>query len=44
MLLVREAGGEVTNYSGRPATFHDREIIAANPRLGRVFQDWLKRK
>ncbi|MDD5648324.1 MAG: inositol monophosphatase family protein [Dehalococcoidia bacterium] len=44
LLLVREAGGEVTDYSERPATFHDREIIAANPRLGRVFRDWLGQK
>ncbi|MFA5398957.1 MAG: inositol monophosphatase family protein [Dehalococcoidia bacterium] len=44
LLLVREAGGEVTNYTGRPATIHDREIIAANPRLGRVFRDWLVKK
>ena len=44
LLLVREAGGEVTNYTGRAATIHDREIIAANPRLVRVFRDWLERK
>ncbi len=44
LLLVREAGGEVTNYRGRAATIHDREIIAANPRLGREFRNWLKRK
>jgi myo-inositol-1(or 4)-monophosphatase len=43
LLLVREAGGEVTNYKGSPATIHDREIIAANPSLGREFRSWLKR-
>jgi len=44
LLLIREAGGEVTDFTGRPATIKDREIVAANPRLGRVFRDWLKQK
>jgi myo-inositol-1(or 4)-monophosphatase len=44
LLLIREAGGEVTDFAGRRATIEDREIIAANPRLGRVFRDWLKQK
>jgi len=44
LLLVREAGGEVTNFSGRPATIDDREVIAANSRLGRIFRDWLEHK
>jgi myo-inositol-1(or 4)-monophosphatase len=44
LLLIREAGGEVTDFKGRRATVDDREIIAANPRLGRVFRSWLKRK
>jgi myo-inositol-1(or 4)-monophosphatase len=44
LLLVREAGGEVANYSGSPATIHDSEIIAANPLLSRVFRSWLKRR
>jgi len=44
LLLIREAGGEVTDFTGRRATIKDREIIAANPRLGRVFRDWLKQK
>ncbi len=44
LLLVREAGGEVTNYKGSLATIYDREIIAANPQLGHKFRSWLKRK
>jgi len=44
LLLIREAGGEVTNFSGRPATVDDREIIAANHRLVRIFREWLERK
>jgi myo-inositol-1(or 4)-monophosphatase len=42
LLLIREAGGEVTDFTGRRATINDREIVAANPRLGRVFRGWLK--
>jgi len=44
LLLVGEAGGEVTDFTGRRATIEDREIIASNPRLGRAFRDWLKEK
>jgi len=44
LLLIREAGGDVTDFKGRRATIKDREIIAANPRLGRVFRDWLKQR
>jgi myo-inositol-1(or 4)-monophosphatase len=43
LLLVREAGGEVTNYRGSPATIRDSEIIASNLHLGRVFRNWLKK-
>jgi len=44
LLLVREAGGEVTDFTGRRAGIDDREIIAANPRIGRAFRGWLKQK
>jgi myo-inositol-1(or 4)-monophosphatase len=44
LLLIREAGGEVTDFKGRRATVDDREIIASNSRLGRVFRSWLKLK
>jgi len=44
LLLIGEAGGDVTDFKGRRATIKDREIIAANPRLGRVFRDWLKQR
>jgi myo-inositol-1(or 4)-monophosphatase len=29
-LMVREAGGKVTNFHGRPGTIYDREVIASN--------------
>jgi len=44
LLLVREAGGEVTDFSGRRAGIDDREIIAANPRIGQAFRGWLEQK
>jgi myo-inositol-1(or 4)-monophosphatase len=44
LLLIREAGGEVTDFSGRRATINDREIVAANPDLASVFRGWLKQK
>ncbi len=44
LLLVREAGGEVANFAGRPATIDDREIIAANPNIGSLFRDWQGQK
>jgi myo-inositol-1(or 4)-monophosphatase len=37
-LLVREAGGTVTNFSGRPASIYEGEIVASN-RL--IHQDML---
>jgi myo-inositol-1(or 4)-monophosphatase len=33
MLLVREAGGAVTDLSGRPYHPGDREILASNGRV-----------
>ena len=32
-LLVSEAGGELSDFSGRPATIYDREILASNGRI-----------
>jgi myo-inositol-1(or 4)-monophosphatase len=29
-LIVKEAGGTVTNFSGRPASIYEREIVASN--------------
>jgi myo-inositol-1(or 4)-monophosphatase len=29
-LIVKEAGGRVTNFSGRPASIYEREIVASN--------------
>jgi myo-inositol-1(or 4)-monophosphatase len=44
LLLISEAGGKVTDFTGRRATIKDREIIAANPHIGSLFRDWLKQK
>ena len=35
LLLTREAGGEVTDWEGKPATCQDEQIIASNRRLHR---------
>ena len=35
LLLIREAGGEVTDWEGKPATSQDEQIIASNRRLHR---------
>ena len=32
-LMVREAGGKVTNYKGRSGSIYDREVIASNGRI-----------
>ncbi len=37
ILLVREAGGQVTDWEGRPVRFRDTEIIASNAKLHREF-------
>jgi len=37
LLLVREAGGEVVDWQGRPANFRDTELVASNLRLQREF-------
>ncbi|MCM3702365.1 inositol monophosphatase family protein [Paenibacillus macerans] len=33
LLIVREAGGTVTNASGEPYAMSDKTLIASNPRL-----------
>jgi len=33
ILLVREAGGVVTDFSGTSSQVHDRQILAANPKV-----------
>ncbi|MCX6001662.1 MAG: hypothetical protein NTY79_03905 [Chloroflexi bacterium] len=43
LLLVREAGGEVTGYDGKPASTDDAAIIAANTTLLGEFRNWLNR-
>jgi myo-inositol-1(or 4)-monophosphatase len=37
LLLVREAGGKVNDWQGNPASFQNKEIIAANGELHREF-------
>jgi myo-inositol-1(or 4)-monophosphatase len=37
-LIVREAGGSVTNFSGRPASIYEGEIVASN---GLIHQEML---
>lgn len=44
LLLVREAGGEVTRYDGAPASIDDAAIIASNHALLGEFLGWLNRR
>ncbi len=44
LLLVREAGGEITDFTGAIANINDREIIAASKGLSRKFIEWLNKK
>ncbi len=37
LLLIREAGGKVTDWQGRPASFRDTEVIASNNQLHHEF-------
>ncbi|MBC8276528.1 MAG: inositol monophosphatase [Chloroflexi bacterium] len=37
LLLVREAGGKVTDWQGNPASYRSREIVASNSKLHRKF-------
>jgi len=44
LLLIREAGGEVTRYDGKRASIDDGAIIASNPALLEEFLNWLNRR
>jgi myo-inositol-1(or 4)-monophosphatase len=44
LLLIREAGGEVTRYDGKQADTADAAIIASNPALRIEFLNWLNRR
>ncbi|MCX6004444.1 MAG: inositol monophosphatase family protein [Chloroflexi bacterium] len=44
LILMKEAGGKVKNWSGRMATINDRQIMAANARILSEFEKWLKNK
>jgi myo-inositol-1(or 4)-monophosphatase len=44
LLLIREAGGEVTRYDGERAAINDAAIIASNPVLRVEFLNWLNRR
>lgn len=37
LLLVKEAGGEITDYSGNKANLHSSEIVASNGRIHKRF-------
>ncbi len=41
LLLIREAGGEATDWLGKPAGFRATEIIASNDRLRHEFMTYL---
>jgi myo-inositol-1(or 4)-monophosphatase len=42
-LIVKEAGGMVTNFSGRPASIYEREIVASNGLIHQEMLDVLKK-
>jgi myo-inositol-1(or 4)-monophosphatase len=44
LLLVREAGGEVTRYDGKQASIDDAAVIASNPALLKELLNWLNRR
>jgi myo-inositol-1(or 4)-monophosphatase len=37
ILLVKEAGGEVSDWQGKPANLQNKDIIAANNKLHQEF-------
>jgi len=43
LLLVREAGGEVTDFKGRPVGVDSHEIVAGSKRLNGLFLEWLNK-
>jgi myo-inositol-1(or 4)-monophosphatase len=44
LLLIREAGGEVIDWQGRPASFRDTEVITSNDQLNREFMEHFGQK
>lgn len=42
ILLVKEAGGKVSDWQGKPANLQNKEIIAANNKLHQEFLSQLK--
>ncbi len=42
-LIVKEAGGVVTNFSGRPASIYEREIVASNGLIHQGMLDVLEK-
>lgn len=42
LLLVREAGGVITDWDGRKANPEDSQIIAGNPKIHQQFMQWLR--
>ncbi len=42
ILLIREAGGEATEWDGKPATFRSKQIAAANKVVHREFMELVK--
>ena len=42
LLLVREAGGRISDWQGKPADFRNKEIVAASGTLHREFMSRLK--
>ncbi len=42
ILLVREAGGEVTDWEGKQSTIHNRQILAGNKKVHQEFMELLK--
>jgi len=42
ILLVRNAGGVVTDWDGAPATPDSRQIVAGGPKLNSLFREWCR--
>jgi myo-inositol-1(or 4)-monophosphatase len=42
ILLIREAGGEVTDWEQKPATIHSKQLIAGNKAVYQEFMRWMK--
>ncbi len=44
LILIREAGGEITDWDGKPASLRTSEIIAANHQLHQEFMTYFPQK